>query len=871
MDPGLGTLRDFDHFVREARRLGLEVALDLAYQCSPDHPYVREHPEWFRHRPDGTIKYAENPPKKYQDIYPFDFESEAWPALWEELKSIVQFWIARGVTIFRVDNPHTKPYRFWEWLIREIRTEHPDVVFLAEAFTRPKVMYYLAKLGFTQSYTYFTWRNTKEELTEYFTELTQSEVAEFFRPNLFANTPDILHAYLQRGGPPAFKIRLILAAMLGANYGIYSGFELCENRAAPGTEEYLESEKYQYRRWDWDRPGEITDLVTTVNRIRRGNRALQFNESLMFCQTDNPDVIAFCKISPDGSNAILVVVNLDYEHVQHGWLRVSLDRLWLPQNDAYEVVDLLDGARYPWRGDWNYVKLDPVVSVAHIFELPVGAPDIVTRTSRALGRFLPQQRWFAGKARTIANARVVDWASPESMGGGLMPAIAEVQYTDGGTERYFLPVAVEPDADARTTSGDGTIERTAEGPALIDALADDEACRALLDTMLRAHPIAMRNGTARATSREPATDARRWPIVRSAAEQSNSCIMFGNRYILKLLRRLEPGPNPELEISRFLSSRGFAGIPSLAASLEYDRPGDEPTALALVQTFVANEGTGWDRALGDARAFVTRAHAPAADAIGFLEPAAALGRRTGELHLALAADDQNPAFMPEPFTGEDAAALAANMRLVMARSLASLAERLDALPESARDHARAVIAARARLADRIGAVATAPAGSLRTRVHGDYHLGQVLAVGRDFVIIDFEGEPARPLAERRAKQSPLKDVAGMLRSFSYAARAALLAASENRPDLAGRLEPRAHLWEASVATAFLKEYRQTTADTALVPVEDGGFEQLLDAFILEKALYEVGYELASRPQWVSIPLLGILQILDAPDVGMGVR
>jgi starch synthase (maltosyl-transferring) len=227
VDPGLGTIDDFDHFVGEARRLGLEIALDIAFQCSPDHPYVREHPEWFRHRPDGTIKYAENPPKKYQDIYPLDFECDSWQALWQELKSVIEFWIGHGVLIFRVDNPHTKPYRFWEWLIREIRSEHPEAIFLAEAFTRPKLMYYLAKLGFTQSYTYFTWRNAKEELVDYFTELTRTEAAEFFRPNLFANTPDILHAYLQRGGPPAFRIRLVLAATLGATYGIYSGFELC--------------------------------------------------------------------------------------------------------------------------------------------------------------------------------------------------------------------------------------------------------------------------------------------------------------------------------------------------------------------------------------------------------------------------------------------------------------------------------------------------------------------------------------------------------------------------------------------------------------------------------------------------------------------
>jgi starch synthase (maltosyl-transferring) len=378
VEPGLGTLDDFDHFVGEARRLGLEIALDIAFQCSPDHPYVREHPEWFRHRPDGTIKYAENPPKKYQDIYPLDFECEAWPALWQELKSVIEFWIGHGVLIFRVDNPHTKPYRFWEWLIREIRVDHPDAIFLAEAFTRPKLMYYLAKLGFTQSYTYFTWRNTKEELVEYFSELTGTEAAEFFRPNLFANTPDILHAYLQKGGPPAFRLRLILAAALGATYGIYSGFELCEGRAVAGSEEYLDSEKYQYRHWDWQHPDNISDLVTAINRIRRDHPALHRNEGLRFCLTDNPDLVAFCKVSSDGADVILVIVNVDYQRMQHGFVQVPLDLLapsqdallTPPQDAAYEVVDLIDGVRYTWRGERNYVRLDPTGRVAHVLQLP---------------------------------------------------------------------------------------------------------------------------------------------------------------------------------------------------------------------------------------------------------------------------------------------------------------------------------------------------------------------------------------------------------------------------------------------------------------------------------------------------------------------
>ena len=365
VEPSLGTIDDFDAFVAAASRLDLEVALDLAYQCSPDHPYVTEHPEWFRHRTDGTIKYAENPPKKYQDIYPFDFECDDWRALWHELRSVVSFWIEHGVRIFRVDNPHTKPYSFWEWLIAETRREHPDTIFLSEAFTRPKVMGYLAKLGFTQSYTYFTWRNTQEELTEYFTELTSTAVKEYLRPNLFANTPDILHEYLQTGGPPAFRTRLVLAATLGASYGIYSGFELCENRAVPGTEEYLDSEKYQLRHWDWDRPGHIKPLVAQINRIRREHPALQFDHGLLFHESENTELIAYTKRSPDGASRVLVVVNLDPEHTQHGFITVPVEDFGAADS-PFRVRDLLTGAAFDWTGERHYVRLSPALP-AHMF------------------------------------------------------------------------------------------------------------------------------------------------------------------------------------------------------------------------------------------------------------------------------------------------------------------------------------------------------------------------------------------------------------------------------------------------------------------------------------------------------------------------
>lgn len=371
--PELGTLADFDHLVEAARSHGIEIALDIAFQCSPDHPYVREHPQWFRHRPDGTIKYAENPPKKYQDIYPIDFECDDWRNLWAELRDVFLFWVGHGVNIFRVDNPHTKPFRFWEWTIREVWDRHPDTIFLSEAFTRPKVMRQLAKLGYTQSYSYFTWRNDKAGLTEYFTELTRSEAVEYMRPNLFANTPDILHEYLQYGGRPAFIIRLVLAATLGATYGIYGPpFELCVGQALRhGSEEYLDSEKYQLRSWNLDSPGHIRDFVTRVNQIRRENPALHDNRHLRFYPTDNDKLICYGKSTPDLSNIILVVVNLDPYHTQSGWIQLPVAEMNLGAgvDETFQVHELIGDARYLWSGESNFVQLDPQVCPAHIFRV----------------------------------------------------------------------------------------------------------------------------------------------------------------------------------------------------------------------------------------------------------------------------------------------------------------------------------------------------------------------------------------------------------------------------------------------------------------------------------------------------------------------
>ncbi len=357
----LGTLEDFRRFLSEARQHGMEVALDIALQCSPDHPYVTEHPDWFQTRPDGTIQYAENPPKKYRDIYPLDFESAQWQPVWEELKSIFQFWIDQGVRIFRVDNPHTKPFRFWEWMITEIKKNDPDVLFLAEAFTRPHVMFRLAKVGFSQSYTYFAWRNTKQEITDYFTELNKSEVREYLRANLWPNTPDILPEFLQVGGKAAFMVRLILAATLGASYGVYGpAFELCENvPLGPGSEEYLNSEKYELRHRDLHAPGSLRELVSRVNRIRRENPALQFDRNLHFHETDNPSLICYSKATDDFANVIVVVVNLDCFHTQAGWVRLELAALGLDASHAFRVHDLLDDGQYLWQGSPNYVELVP--------------------------------------------------------------------------------------------------------------------------------------------------------------------------------------------------------------------------------------------------------------------------------------------------------------------------------------------------------------------------------------------------------------------------------------------------------------------------------------------------------------------------------
>ena len=367
--PDLGTLDDFRHFVAETHRLGMEVALDFAIQCAPDHPWIREHPEWFRFRPDGTIRYAENPPKKYQDIVNVDFDCAEREALWRELRDVVLFWIDQGVRIFRVDNPHTKPVPFWEWLIRDVQERHPDVLFLAEAFTRPPMLHMLAKVGFSQSYCYFTWRNTKLELTEYLTELAHIEGREYLRPNFFTNTPDILPSFLQTGGRPAFVIRLVLAATLSPVYGIYNGFELCEAEAVPRREEYLNSEKYQYKVWDWNRPGNIKDIVTRVNEIRRQNTALHELETVSFHPAGDDNILFYGKMTPDRHNMVFVAVNLDPHNAHETDLEFPLFDMAIPEGENFVAEELLSGSQKVWRGARQRLRLHPQTNPAAIFRI----------------------------------------------------------------------------------------------------------------------------------------------------------------------------------------------------------------------------------------------------------------------------------------------------------------------------------------------------------------------------------------------------------------------------------------------------------------------------------------------------------------------
>lgn len=370
--PELGTLEDYRHLIAEAHKYGIDIALDLAFQCAPDHPYVNEHPEWFRQRPDGSIQYAENPPKKYQDIYPFNFECDNWEELWNELKSVIFFWIDQGVKIFRVDNPHTKPIAFWQWVITEVNKKYDDIIFLSEAFTRPKIMSSLAKVGFTQSYTYFTWRVSKQEILEYMGELVNGPSRNYFRPNFWPNTPDILPYHLQHQGENSFILRLALAATLSSNYGIYGPpYEFCENNPVPGKEEYWESEKYEVKHYDWRHTNRMTDIITLLNTARKNHPALQSTWNIQFLHIDNPHLIAYLKATDDLDDIVLVVVNLDPYNRQSGYVQLPFEKLKLTDRINVKLHDLVTEEHYTWLQEWNYVELDPWKMPFHLFELKV--------------------------------------------------------------------------------------------------------------------------------------------------------------------------------------------------------------------------------------------------------------------------------------------------------------------------------------------------------------------------------------------------------------------------------------------------------------------------------------------------------------------
>lgn len=370
--PALGTLEDFKKLVFEAKKLGIDVAMDIAFQCAPDHPYVKDHPDWFKQRPDGSIQYAENPPKKYQDIYPFNFESNDWKNLWEELKSVFLFWMEQGVSVFRIDNPHTKPIPFWQWVINEVQKVNPDVIFLSEAFTRPKIMASLGKVGFTQSYTYFTWRVTKQEIVEYINELVHGASRNYFRPNFWPNTPDILPYHLQIQGENSFIMRYALAATLSSNYGVYGpSYEFYENTPIAGKEEYYNSEKYEVRHYDWKRTNRMTDIMSILNKIRKENEALQSTWNIQFCPIENSQLLAYLKATDDLSSIILVVVNLDVNGKQSGYVQLPKERLNLGDKINIKLHDLITDEYYTWTQEWNFVELNPHKMPFHLFKIEI--------------------------------------------------------------------------------------------------------------------------------------------------------------------------------------------------------------------------------------------------------------------------------------------------------------------------------------------------------------------------------------------------------------------------------------------------------------------------------------------------------------------
>ncbi len=853
--PELGTLEDLRHFVAAARQRGLEVALDVAFQTSPDHPYVREHPDWFVHRADGSVQFAENPPKKYEDIYPFDFAGPAWQGLWNELRSVFLHWIEQGVRLFRVDNPHTKPIPFWAWCIESIKARHPEVIFLAEAFTRPKLMQVLAKVGFSQSYTYFTWRTSKSELTEYVRSLAETDVREYFRPNFWPNTPDILPEHLQYGGRGAFIARAVLAATLSPSWGIYGPpFELMEHVARPGTEEYADNEKYQLRRWDLDDPRSLRPIIKRLNQIRRDNPALHRLDGTTFHRTDNDMLIAYSRRSQDGQNLLLAVVNLDPHHVQSGWMDLDLGALGLAPDTAFQAHDLIGDARYVWRGRAQLRQPGPRVdagadlpaapSPAHRAQLRVLPMKARDELAARLIDDARQRRWFRGKSRTVTGARIADRLPLDEVGNVLV--VLDVQYAEGDPDLYVVPLDRQDGELAIETAAVALFETARQG------------------VRRRGEHGALSGQSFEAFAQLAPEGAAGLTVRVAGVEQTNSTVIFGDRALLKIYRQLSAGPNPELELGRYLDRACDPPcVPRVLGALTY-QPQDGPArSLGIVHELIANRGDAWSLAQRELARFF--AGPPSQDAGRFATLAAVLGRRTGELHLALAGrarevPDSGPDFAPEPLTDSDRRALANRTEAMLNDVLAALARSGKRSPSIDR-----LLAAdgRAAISRALSEFRDQPLEAVKTRTHGDLHLGQVLAVARagqapddaaidDFVIIDFEGEPARPLSERRAKGSPLRDVMGMVRSFDYAPEAALREAGA--ADRAGR----GRQWTRQVTTAYLGAYFDRVGDAPFIPRDRAQRTRLLTYYELEKVVYEVGYELNNRPDWLDIPLRGLL-------------
>jgi starch synthase (maltosyl-transferring) len=832
--PKLGTFEDFQKLRIRAESLGMELALDLAIQCAPDHPWVQEHPEWFRKRADGSIRYAENPPKKYQDIVNFDFQCEHWRTLWEALGGVVKFWVDQGVRIFRVDNPHTKPFAFWEWLIGDIHRTHPDVLFLSEAFTRPKVKYRLAKLGFTQSYTYFTWRTERDETAAYLEEVTSPPIRDFFRPNFWPNTPDILHETLQKGGRPMFMVRLALAALSVGNWGMYGpAMELLE--ATPvkeGSEEYLDSEKYEIKAWNLDDPASLAPFVRRLNAIRKSEPALARCAQVVMHSIDDPQLLAWSRYDADSGSRVLIVVNMEPHTTRSGQLDLDRAALGLTESTSAMAYDLLETAVHAWSLAGITVECSPEVPV-RVFRIEPCETNAAA-VAEAIGSWLPQTRWFAGKGSDITSVTVADIATLAKSDVRL--AIVDVA-TESAAGRYAAPLYDCSKTDA------------AVAPEFASWLLDSvtrEAETSAMHGRFFGHAVErIFGGAAQRVAHGDAVEVL--PLGGDASNTSLVVRRGSSEFAVKVIRRCAAGRQPEVEVGRFLTGVvGWRQTPALLGWIEYEpADGGPSTVIATVHEFVPGCRTAWDFA----------GHLLRSDSHDQLpEPcvalAASLGRLTGDMHAALASRPDIPAFAAESETDADrratAGVLADRVRLGLARAAACCGH----LPEGTASRIASVGAKAEGLATRCAEAATAP-GASRVRVHGDYHLGQVLVrPDGDLFVIDFEGEPSRTLAERSVKASPFKDIAGMCRSFDYLLRHAAI--TNDRPVRPTEL--------AMLESAFLEAYRGVVGGQGWWPRDRDVADRLLDAWKIDKAVYELLYEIDNRPDWIDVPLAALEEL-----------